>query len=1847
MSTADLISEFQDAGVQLWEEGDQVRFRAPKGVMTAARVDALRTHKQAVLDQLRSQHGVVAVIPDPGARHQPFPLTDVQAAYLLGRGSAFPYGGVGCHGYGELVLPALDPGRLEQAWQIVVDRHDMLRAVIDLTGSQRVLPAVPPYRVRVSDLRAASPAEVAAGTAAVRAEMDHRVYQPGEWPLFDLRATLTGDHVLLHMSVDFLVADFISIELMLTELSQLCRDPGQALPPLEITFRDYLLAERKLRESGRYERDRDYWWGRLDELPPAPDLPITPAATDAPPRFHRWQAELAAADWANLSHQAGQHGISGSGVVLGAFAEVIGRWSRNKRFTLNLTLLNRLPLHPQVGSLIGDFSSVNTLAVEQDPAVPFAERARALQAQLWQDLDHRLFSGVEVLREISRRRGVGAALMPVVFTSAIGLDGSGAKSGAAGTDALARLVDGISQTPQVWIDCQNIERGGGLASNWDVREGVFPDGLVDDMFAAFTDLLQRLARDPATWDSVCPVTLPGSQRDRRQRVNATTAPLPDALLHEGFVAHARQAPDRPAVICEAASLSYGELLASCASVTRALREAGCQRHDIAAIVMEKGWEQVAAALGTLAAGAAYLPVDAGQPEARRSRMLTMAGVRVVLTQSRIAARLEWPDGIRVIAVDTLPAVAGQPELPPSGAAPDDLAYVIYTSGSTGVPKGVMISHRSAVNTITDINDRFGVGPHDVVLGLSNLGFDLSVYDIFGTLAAGGCLVLPDSGRPADPSHWAQLVAAHEVTVWNSVPVLLHMLHDHLRTSPSSLPSLRLAMLSGDWIPVTLPGQIRHLLPQLRLVSLGGATEAAIWSIWHPIDDVPADSRSIPYGKPLANQGFHVLDGAQQACPDWVTGELYILGAGLALGYLHDEQLTAARFIRHPVTGERLYRTGDLGRYLPDGSIEFLGREDSQVKIRGHRIELAEIEAALLSFPAVARAAVIATGESPLQRGVVAFAEGMRRPEPAQDVAALAAAASEAGREVLGGIEEGAYAAYTRSLDDVALTAMITALRQCGLFNEPDTAYSLAEILSVGAVAPRHHRLVRRWLIALERNELITKDQAGRYLLCRQPGQSALADGWQRVDELLPAGGAEAQLVRYFRASTDHLAALLQGTEDPARLLFPEGSLDTSANLYEDALFNRWGNRAAAAAIRQIAENRPGRAPLRILEVGAGGGGTTASLVAALSGRDVEYMFTDLSQFFLNQARGRFQAYPWMRFGLLDLDECYLKQGFAPNSFDVIVAGDVLHATRHVGHALQRIRELLAPGGWLVLLEMTRDHYQIMTSLELLVRLDETTAEFEDERRDGDQTFLTPEQWLRLLPEAGGATRLCLPEAGQSGDGLMAQLGMRMFAAQFKADREQIDLDELTAHLAGLLPDYMLPASTYQLDALPLSANGKIDRRALTDWMPKQPAAQAQLTSVSRQPRGELEAKLAAIWADVLNTGAVDRDQSFFALGGDSLLAAQLAGRLLDEVPEAKPLFFDEVLRQLLEEPTVAALAARLGEAEPHAAESPHLAAQPVDAGHPDAPAVVPLHGSGAAPVWALIPGACAPVSGYQELATAMGPGTVIGLEDLSATRYPDMDPAALRERIAGGYARLLAGRGQLHLVGCGLGGVLAVETARQLAERGANIEDLVVISSYPTPYQVADELLVEYLYARTSGLAMSQLGFPAEEALAHALLTVRTEAGGVVPDGALAKVHGDTALDEVAACWQRLAVLPQQDRIAALEAALPQDEPWQVSPEPAAPAAGLRYQRFRHGLRVGGNHRVAEYAGDMTLLLPAEPTVLWPGLRTEMTSFWQRLCLGELRVADVPGDCFSCLSPGNLAGVAAVLASLPPSGTRR
>ncbi|MEY9910943.1 pyochelin synthetase [Catenulispora sp. MAP12-49] len=1528
---AALVARLESVGVQLWEDGGQIRFRAPVGALTDQDRTTLRAHRTALAEFLRDDVSGEQLVPDPANAHSPFPLTDVQAAYLLGRSSALDYGDVGCQVYLEAVFndAEFDAPRIAAAWQALIDRHPMLRAVVDERGHQQVLAEVPRYDMPVLDLRSHVPDAAAEAVLEVREQLCRRDYQPDHWPLFDVRASLTGTGAVLHLSFDLLIADFMSIQLLLDELYELYHTPEQPLAELEVTYRDYAVAERRRRDRRGYLRARDYWRGRIDTLPTAPALPMLDRPqTRGSVAFRRRQTELAPQQWAALRAHCAARGLTPSGAVLAAYAETLGRWTRQDRFCLSVTLLNRLPLHPQVEALVGDFTTVDVLEVAQDPDAAFTARARQTQAQLWADMDHLSYSGVEVLREVGRRRGRAAALMPVVFTSAIALNDEG-REPRFWRDAT--LAAGLTQTPQVWIDCQVMVRGGALAVNWDVRDGVFPPGLVDAMFEAFEALLLRLAAEESAWDIPAELPLPAAQAERRREANDTgdaeiEARTQNALLHHALLDQARNRPDQPAVISASGTVTYGELLGRAAAVAR---ELGTESDAPVAVVMDRGPEQVIGVLGALLAGRTYLPIDSTQPPARRNLMLADAGVRDVLTQSWLLDGPEWPERtqIRRHAIDEVAALVDPAfhVISAETATPDSIAYVIYTSGSTGAPKGVQITHRSALNTIEDINARFGVGRSDSVLGLANLGFDLSVYDIFGVLGAGGRLVLPDHERRGDPTHWAQVVAENGVTVWNSVPAQMQMLTDYLESdadadadAEAAVGSLRLALLSGDWIPVTLPDRARRRIPGLAVISLGGATEAAIWSIWHPVGEVPEGARSIPYGKPLANQTFHVLDPWLRDCPDGVTGELYIGGVGLAAGYLGDPERTAARFIVDPRTGRRLYRTGDLGRYMPDGEIEFLGREDTQVKIRGHRIELAEIEAALLAQPGVAEAAVVTDGTGPFDRKLVGFVAGGPRSADAvtADVPAraeLARIAEHAGEEVVADVDREGYVAYLRHLDALALQSMLAAFREGGLFG-PGEAHTSQEVQDRMQTASRNRRVVRRWLRALADNGLLSYDPAtetySSLTSYDSDAAAAIAAGWDEADALQARfDPASVKVHDYFKASTGRLPEVLRSDgADAVQLLFPQGRTDVTESLYNVTLFNRWANQVLTAAICHLAGSPERTRPLRILEVGAGVGGTSRDVIPALAGYEVDYLFTDLSQFFLGAARTTFQAYPWVRYATFDVDTDYRAQGMAANSFDVILLGDVMHATHHVGRTLATLRELLAPGGWLLFAEMTRDHYQIMTSMELLLIDEGSAGDFADLRRGKDQTFVGHEDWLRLLARSGDELAFALPRD----DDALSGTGLRVYAEQVKTDRIRLDPHRILDEAAVRLPAAMVPGAVHVLDRLPLTANGKTDRERLGSLIPKTAQDRADGdTGEADELADDLERRIARQWEEVLALPRVGRTLGFFEAGGDSLLATRLTTALLDHVPEAKPVDFAVLLRLILEGPSVLTLAAQL------------------------------------------------------------------------------------------------------------------------------------------------------------------------------------------------------------------------------------------------------------------------------------------------------------------------------------------------
>lgn len=420
-------------------------------------------------------------------------------------------------------------------------------------------------------------------------------------------------------------------------------------------------------------------------------------------------------------------------------------------------------------------------------------------------------------------------------------------------------------------------------------------------------------------------------------------------LHGEFYENALKYPERIALIYENEKVSYKMLRLYALRAANYMWQRGVRRNDKIVVILPRGIGQVAALLGILAIGAAYVPIAMKQPLGRRKKIIENVKPALVLQDEAFLEENPWTGCIENNSKDT--------------------AYIIYTSGSSGEPKGVEMSHVAAMNTIEEILHMWNIGAEDSVLNISAFDFDLSVFDIFGLLTVGGTIVLIDEDDFRDPEVWKNLIEIYGITIWNSAPALLDMFL--IMGENNHFGKLRLALVSGDWIPLYLPEKwYKVTSANSQFVALGGATEGGIWSNYYCVSKVDKLWNSIPYGQALPKQKYRITDENFVECGVDIPGELQIGGGSLAKGYINDEELTMKKFITD-VKGERWYRTGDRGRRWADGTIEFLGRMDTQVKIRGHRIELGEIESVLKSISRIKEAVVVAQGDK-YHKELVAF-----------------------------------------------------------------------------------------------------------------------------------------------------------------------------------------------------------------------------------------------------------------------------------------------------------------------------------------------------------------------------------------------------------------------------------------------------------------------------------------------------------------------------------------------------------------------------------------------------------------------------------------------------------------------------------------------------------------------------------------------------------------------------------------------------------------------------------------------------------------------------------------------------------
>ncbi len=958
------LAEIENKGITLEANDGKIVFKAAKGSLSDEDKAFLKNNKPEVLKYLeRDRLTMHDLLKDTEVSPaEKFPLTDIQAAYILGRNN-IKYGSVSCQILLEFEYEEMDPVRCEKIWRQLIERHEMLRASFTLDGYQ-VITDKKEFKVSFYDYSGFDDATLKAELKALRDKAARVQFDLIDGYPFEVSVVKLRNCSYMQLTIEFIVADWTSVMMLLNEFETRYFEPDKVHEtPVELTFHKYMCAYEKYTDSIAYEKDKLYWLEKVKSLPPAPGIDILSDSASAEPRFKRFRYDMDIDRYLRFKDAAQKYKVTPTVALITAYSSVLEKWSENSDYSLNLTLLNRMNADEKINEIIGDFTTTDILKVDMREKKPFCENCLAVGNELFSDIGHRLFSGVKVVREYAKSRNSDMALFLYVFTSSIGQIKSSLKG---------RMTDGcISSTPQVFIDCQAMDGDFGLSVNWDVRQGIFRESTVEKMFAVFEKLIDRLADDASFWESSEIVSLPDEDRKIIDAANNTAVNLPEHLIHSEIIKRIKDSAERIAIRQGDVTVTYQELGEYSAGVAEKLSGLGAAVNEKIAIILPKSYWQVFAVIGILSVGGVYVPIDASGVVERRDEIITNCGINKVITLSSYSE--SFPTDVTRINIDEIEK--GSISSLKCVNKLSDEAYIIHTSGSTGKPKGVVITHEGAVNTIEDINRRFNVTEDDTALALSNLWFDLSVYDIFGLFSVGGKIVYPETERYIDPSHWAELVENENITVWNSVPAFMKMYYNYISSKELKGRKFpRLVMLSGAWIDIDLFDDLKPYAPDTRFISLGGATEASIWSIFYEYSNKEDWWQSIPYGKPLANQGFMILDEKMDECPIGVKGELYISGKGLAKEYFNAPDITEKSFVTYK-NGERIYKTGDYGRYFSDGNIEFLGRMDNQVKVHGYRIELGEIENALRNLDQVRECVVVAVESRAKEKTICSLVVG--------------------------------------------------------------------------------------------------------------------------------------------------------------------------------------------------------------------------------------------------------------------------------------------------------------------------------------------------------------------------------------------------------------------------------------------------------------------------------------------------------------------------------------------------------------------------------------------------------------------------------------------------------------------------------------------------------------------------------------------------------------------------------------------------------------------------------------------------------------------------------------------------------
>lgn len=1426
---------------------------------------------------------------------------------------------------------------LKRSVQEIVARHETLRTTFAVVGDEPMQMIAPALSVAmpVIDLRALAPAARRAEAQRLATEEALRPFDLARGPL--LRATvlqLGETENLVLLTLHHIVCDGWSLGILFKELSTLyaafCQGAPSPLPELPIQYADFAVWQRESLQGEALAAQVTYWKQRLG------GLPVLRLPTDRPrPSVQTFQGahqnfRVSADDLAKLHALSRSEGVTFFMTLLAAFQLLLHRYSGQDDIVVGTYVANRT--RAELEALIGFF--VNTLVLRTDlsgdpPFRAALHRVRdvALGAYAHQDLPfEKLVAELHPARDLSRN-----PLCQVTFQL---VNVPGLAMAAESTERAVHVEPGsaiFDLALSFWED------GEGLSGQVEYSTDLFDAETVARLLEHYHTLLQGIVANPAERLSRLPLL---SAPERRQLVsewNDTAADLAvDACIHEMFEAQASRTPDAVAVTHRGSSLTYEALNRRANRLAHTLRARGVGRETLVGVCVERSLDMVVALLAILKAGGAYLPLDPGYPKDRLAFMVSHARAPVLLAHGHLLEALPLvPD---VICIDADRSSADQSDNPVSGVGPDHLAYAMYTSGSTGRPKGVLGTHRAMLNRFHWMWQAYAFRAGEVCCQKTALSFVDSIWELFGPLLAGVPTHILDDAVARDPRLLIDALRAHKVSRIVLVPSLLRAMLDTDVDLAAQLPDLRLWVASGEALPRELVERFHEHVPDRVLLNLYGSSEVAADATWHDSRSDAADA-TVAIGRPLANVQAYVLDGRQQLVPVGVPGELYIGGAGLARGYLHRPDLTAERFVPNGFgngRGARLYRTGDLARYRADGTLEFLGRVDHQIKVRGFRVELEEVEAALRQHAAVAQAVVAPRERESSDTQLVAYVVEDRD----------------------AGGSNGAGDAGARADDQVPRWQLVWDEAYLQPRGDPDPQFDIVGWTSSYTGLPIPPDEMRDWvdrtadrIRALQPRRILEIGCGTGLLLFRLAphcteyiGTDFSAVVLQHLEHHLARAGARDShvtlrqqaaddfsgidpqsvdaivlnsVVQYF-PDVDYLLRVLDGA---VRALAPRGFIfigDVRSLPLLEA-FHAWVEIQRAPSSLALDQLRRRVQKRTMLEQELA---LDPAFFAALRDR-----FPNIGRATVTLKRGRhhneltcFRYDVTLRTGsngraaAIPPSIDWQERGLTPQALAELLSEpdrDALVVSRVPNERLRGVVVGLA--------SLWGDDASVTTAGDVRARsraLDAMGVEPEALWGLGDRMgYAVDVRWSAAGLDCCDAVfvrRAGVPATDGILDGGDASR-VRPWRTYANNPAEgafaQRLVPRLREFLQERLPDFMVPAAFVLLDRLPLTPSGKVDRQAL----PAPDGTRPDLDQAYVAPRTDAERLLAGLWSELLGIDQPGIHDNFFTeLGGHSLLATQVVSRLRLALQVEIP------LRQFFETPTIAGLAAALEAACPGA-----------------------------------------------------------------------------------------------------------------------------------------------------------------------------------------------------------------------------------------------------------------------------------------------------------------------------------------